>query len=216
MGAGASAEGNGSLLAQAVVLPPPELSTVYTANDVHVESGHAQLCVAPLWQAEESKEIDEEEWLPIPFKSSRSAIFREEELSWYIGTMLPEGVLVKGVPLKGSWLGNLLAVESVAGCVCVLTSQMDLHVHDLQGAVVRIMPLYFGSKAEWRSAYPDSPWARPRGEPWGWRVEKRSVDTASHMSSGHLPGHGCVMSAISSLQCVCVMDVKHSLVMFVW
>ena len=73
-------------------------------------------------------------WISLAWRSSRAFSFQEEVLWWQIGRVLPEGVLVDGDPLRGAWIGDLLDIAAAQGCVCVLTSQMQLHTSDLSDA----------------------------------------------------------------------------------
>ena len=43
--------------------------------------------------------------------------------------------------MMGSWMGDLLGIASVQGCVCVLTSQMELYVTDVERRLERTIPL---------------------------------------------------------------------------
>ncbi|CAK9066511.1 unnamed protein product [Durusdinium trenchii] len=50
-----------------------------------------------------------------------------------MGSVTKEGVLIQGPnPLTGSWLGHLRSMAAVQGCLCILSSQMVLHVYDLK------------------------------------------------------------------------------------
>ena len=82
------------------------------------------------------------EWKKLLLTSARSERFCEEDQWWRIGMITREGVMIKGVdPLQGSWMGDLLAMESCENTLCVLTSRMEMHVHDLKQQLVRELPL---------------------------------------------------------------------------
>ena len=94
------------------------------------------------------------EWKPFEMFSARSQRFSEEQEWWRIGMVTREGITIKGVdPLQGSWLGDFQALASVQGCVCVLTSQMELLVYDVQRRVYRELNLAVGEYYNSRSVY---------------------------------------------------------------
>ena len=86
------------------------------------------------------------EWKRMKITSARSERFSEEDQWWRIGMVTREGVMIKGVdPLQGSWMGDLLAMLNCETMLCVLTSRMELHVHDLKQGLVRELPLMLSS-----------------------------------------------------------------------
>ena len=85
---------------------------------------------------------------------ARSERFCEEDQWWRIGMITREGVMIKGVdPLQGSWMGELLAMESCENTLCVLTSRMEMHVHDMEQELVRELPLMLSRVMDERSVY---------------------------------------------------------------
>ena len=56
-------------------------------------------------------------------------------------------------PITGSWFGELLGMEAAQGCLCILTSQMMLHVYDVHQEACRQISLAVGSSLRDRSAY---------------------------------------------------------------
>ena len=94
------------------------------------------------------------EWVPLKVSSARSERFSEEDVWWRIGMVTREGVTIKGAdPLRGSWLGKLLAMGSVQDVLCILTSRMELHVYDLGTNRRREIPLRLGPTMDVRSTY---------------------------------------------------------------
>ena len=135
------------------------IKTDVTLSSIHEHSQNSFSDITAQ-EAEESgkciKTIGEPgaEWKAFKHASSRARRFSEEDIFWRLGMVTREGVLIKGVdPLRGSWMGNFLSMASVDGCLCVLTSRMELHVYSLDQGLKREIPLKLGDTMDLRSEY---------------------------------------------------------------
>ena len=85
------------------------------------------------------------EWTSLQWHSSRSENFTEEEMWYRIGCVTRGGVLIEGTdPMRGSWLGEMLGMQSSQGCVCVLSTMMVMYVADLSKKRCRKIPISVG------------------------------------------------------------------------
>ena len=86
--------------------------------------------------------------------SARTQRFSEEDIYWRLGMVTREGVLIKGIdPLQGSWMGKFLSMVAVDGCLCILTTQMELHVFSIENNLKREIPLNLRKSMDSRSEY---------------------------------------------------------------
>ena len=85
------------------------------------------------------------EWTELEWHSSRSDRFTEEEMWYRIGCVTREGVLIEGTdPMRGSWLGEMIGMQSSQGCVCVLSTMMVMYIADTTQKKARTIPIAVG------------------------------------------------------------------------
>ena len=102
----------------------------------------------------EADGLEGAEWRQLRVHSSRTARFCEEDCWWRFGFVTQENSLVKGTdPQTASWMGQMLDMKAIQSCVCILTSQMVLHVADPERRLYREIPLAVGKTLSDRAFY---------------------------------------------------------------
>ncbi|CAE7558420.1 unnamed protein product [Symbiodinium sp. CCMP2456] len=175
-------------IAAAVHLGPPE--KVATFQRSHSEQAQQAMLESPLL---ESWRRFEGGWLPFKSKSSRSREFSEEDRWWALGFVTTDGVVIKGKdPITGSWLGALLGMASAQGCLCILSSQMALHVYDVHREAYCEISLAAGSTLKDRASYAIGCSLLPVRDSKGGCVCTYDTRNAAHLSIW--PADGVVYS----------------------
>ena len=102
----------------------------------------------------EADGLEGAEWRQLRLHSSRTTRFSEEVCWWRFGFVTQENSLVKGTdPQTASWMGHMLDMKAIQCCVCILTSQMVLHVADTERRLYREIPLAVGKTLSDRAFY---------------------------------------------------------------
>ena len=159
-----SSSGGGAILSSTINLAP-EVAVPYAIHGVERHSFIAYRGLSPEdcealggVGIEFTTGASGAEWEELQWHSSRSDWFTEEEMWYRIGCVTREGVLIEGTdPMRGSWLGDMIGMQSSQGCICILSTMMVMYVADPVAKRMRKIPISVGTGGlEHRAQYATS------------------------------------------------------------